>query len=123
MENEVHMKNDELYKKVSQYPIRDQIRERQLKLTGHCLRMDKEYQQTRREIKEEANTNYHGQISTHLTNDAKVGLEVDQIARMARDKIGWFQNVVPKKPARCQTKGPKITLGIFAQIIDDMPLR
>ena len=39
---EVHMKNDELYKKVSQYPIRDQIRVRQLKFTGHCLRMDKE---------------------------------------------------------------------------------
>ena len=44
--------------------------------------------------------NYHDQISTHLTNDAKVRLEVDQIERMARDKIGWFQSVVPKKPAR-----------------------
>ena len=47
-----------------------------------------------------ANTNYHDQISTHLTSDAKVRLEVDQIARMARDKIGWFQSVAPKKPAR-----------------------
>ena len=28
------MKNDELYKKVSHYPIWDQIRERQLKFTG-----------------------------------------------------------------------------------------
>ena len=46
------------------------------------------------------NTNYHDQISTHLTNDAKGKLEVDQIARMARDKIGWFQSVAPKKPAR-----------------------
>ena len=41
-EAEVHMKNNELYKKVSQRPIRDQIRERQIKFTGHCLRMDKE---------------------------------------------------------------------------------
>ena len=39
---EVHMTNNELYEKVSQRPIRDQIRERQLKFTGHCLRMDKE---------------------------------------------------------------------------------
>ena len=106
---EVHMKNDELYKKVSQYPIRDQIRERQLKFTGHCLRMDKEelayiYIFYKSEIRQNkrgrANTNYHDQISTHLTNDAKVRLEVDQIARMARDKIGWFQSVAPKKPAR-----------------------
>ena len=36
------MKNDELYKKVSQYTILDKIRERKLKFTGHCLSMDKE---------------------------------------------------------------------------------
>ena len=36
----------------------------------------------------EENTNYHDQISTLLTNDAKVRLEFDQIARIARDKIG-----------------------------------
>ena len=47
-----------------------------------------------------ANTNCRNQISTHLTNDDKVRVEVDQIARMARDKIGWFQSVAPKKPAR-----------------------
>ena len=106
---EVHMKNDELYKKVSQRPIRDQIRERQLKFTGHCLRMDKEElpniyilykSEIRQNHKGRANMNYHDQISTHLTNDAKVKLDVDQIARMARDKKGWFQSVVPKKPAR-----------------------
>ena len=39
---EIHMKNDQLYKKVLQRPIRDQIRERQLEFTGHCLRMNKE---------------------------------------------------------------------------------
>ena len=35
-------------------------------------------------------------ISTHPTNDAKVRLELDQIARMARVKLGWFLSVAPK---------------------------
>ena len=91
-------KKDDLYKKVSQYPIQDQIRERQLKFTGHCLRMDKEEQAYiyifyKSEIcqnkRGRAKTNYHDQISTDLTNDAKVRLEVDQIARMTRDKISF----------------------------------
>ena len=108
-EAEVHMKNNELYKKVSQRPIRDQIRERQIKFTGHCLRMDKEElpniyilykSDIRQNQKGRANMSYHDQISTYLTNDPKVKLEVDQIARMARDKKGWSQSVAPKKHAR-----------------------
>ena len=85
------------------------IRERQRKFTGHSLRMDKEellyififYKSEIRQNKRgRENTNYHDQISTHLTNDALVILEVNQIARTARGKKGWFQSVALKKPAR-----------------------
>ena len=54
----------------------------------------------RQNKRDRANTNYHDQILTLLTNDAKVRLEVDQIARMNRDKIEWFQSVASKKPVQ-----------------------
>ena len=41
-ESDIHMRNEELYKKCAQHPIRELVRERQLKFIGHCLRMDKE---------------------------------------------------------------------------------
>ena len=40
-------------------------------------------------------------ITNHQTNGAKFRLEVDQIAGMAENKIGWFRSVAPKKPNRC----------------------
>ena len=106
---EDHMTNADLYKKVSQRPIRDIVRERQLKFTGHCLRMEKDepanvYVLYKSEVRQNQqgrpNINYYDQISTYLTHDSKIKLEVEQIARMARDKNEWFHSVAPKKPAR-----------------------
>ena len=34
-----HVTNERLYQRVNQVPIREMIRERQLKFTGHCIRM------------------------------------------------------------------------------------
>ncbi|CAF0990737.1 unnamed protein product [Brachionus calyciflorus] len=38
-QSETHMTNEELYRKVKQRPIIEEIRKRQLKLVGHCLRI------------------------------------------------------------------------------------
>ena len=34
-----HVTNERLYQRVNQVPIREMIRERQLKFTDHCIRM------------------------------------------------------------------------------------
>ena len=103
---EVHMKNDELYKKVSQYPIRDQIRERQLKFTGHCLRMDKEelayiYIFYKSEIRQNkrgrANTNYHDQISTSGTSGTT------RTRRTARSSTATAAGRTPRACSRTST--------------------
>ena len=75
------MKNDELFKKVLQRPIRDQIRERQLKFMGNCLRMNKEdyilyKSDIRSNYRVTANFYNYNQISTYLANDANVKLEI-----------------------------------------------
>jgi hypothetical protein len=41
-QNENHMTNEELYISTGQRKISDEIRRRQLKFTGHCLRMKPE---------------------------------------------------------------------------------
>ena len=104
-----HMTNDELYKKSAQRPIRELIRERQLKFIGHCLRMDREepaniYALYKSEVGQNPvgrpRETYLDQISRYVTTDKRVKLSGEEIARKARDKSEWCHVVAPKKPAR-----------------------
>ena len=106
---EEHVSNQELYRRTGQRPIREIVRARQLKFTGHCLRMNKEeYANIYALYKSEVGQNpigrpretYLDQISKYVSGDKRIKLTADEIARMASDKGKWRQIVVPKKHAR-----------------------
>ena len=108
-QTEEHVTNQELYRRTGQRPIRDVIKERQLKFTGHCLRMDKEeYTNIYALYKSEVGQNpvgrpketYLDQISRYVSGDKRIKHTADEIARKASDKEEWKQIVVPKKHAR-----------------------
>ena len=106
---EEHVSNQELYRRTGQRPVREIVRVRQLKFTGHCLRMNKEeYANIYALYKSEVGQNpigrpketYLDQISKYVSGDKRIKLTADEIARMATDKGKWRQIVVPKKHAR-----------------------
>ena len=106
-QSDVHMRNEELYKKCAQRPIRELVRERQLKFIGHCLRMDKEeYTNIYALYKSEVGRNPVGrpkdldQISKYVSAGKRIQLTGDEIARKVRDKSEWYHVVAPKQPAR-----------------------
>ena len=108
-QSDVHMRNEELYKKCAQRPIRELVRERQLKFIGHCLRMDKEeYTNIDALYKSDVGQNpvgrpketYFDQISKYVSADKRTKLTGDEIARKARDKSEWYRVVAPIQPAR-----------------------
>ena len=108
-QSEAHMTNQELYKRTKQRPIREVIRERQLKFIGHCLRMGKEehpniYALYKSEVGQNSlarpKETYLDQISRHVSADKRIKLTADEIARIASDKSEWNRVVVPKKLAR-----------------------
>ena len=108
-QSEAHMKNEELYRKCAQRPIRELVRERQLKFVGHCLRMDKEepaniYVLYKSEVGKNPvgrpRETYLDQISRHISEDKRAKLSAEEIARKARDKSEWYHVVAPHKPAR-----------------------
>ena len=108
-QSEDHIRNDELYKMCSQRPIRELVRERQLKFIGHCLRLNQEepaniYALYKSEVGQNPvgrpKETYLDQISRYVTADKRSKLTVDEIAKKARDKSEWYLIVAPKKPAQ-----------------------
>jgi hypothetical protein len=106
---EEHVSKQQLYRRTGQRPIREIVRERQLKFTGHCIRMNKEeYTNIYALYKSEVGHNPIGRpketyldlISKYVSGDKRIKLIADEIARMASDKGKWRQIVVPKKHAR-----------------------
>jgi hypothetical protein len=104
---DAQMTNTELYRITNQRPIRDTIRERQLKFIGHCLRMNKEEPVNIYALyKSEIGTNRRGaprltyleRTSRHVCGDKD--LSAKEIAELAKDKQKWNHIVAPKKPAR-----------------------
>ncbi len=92
-----HMTNDELYKIVQQTTIRETIRARQLKFTGHCLRMASDEPAHRFVLYESKikpslrlgapRKAYRQQISSYLLRDESANaLEADLIRKWAEDK-------------------------------------
>ena len=105
-QSEDHIRNDELYKKCVQRPIRELVRERQLKFIGHCLRLNQEepaniYALYKSEVGQNPvgrpKETYLDQISRYVTTDKRSKLTVDEIAKKARDKSEWYQIVALEK--------------------------
>src|SRR5271154_6806012 len=102
-----HVLNDDLYQRVGRRPISEQIRHRQLKFTGHCLRMpDNEpahiYALYESDIKTRRvggpKTTYLRQISHHLCPDKKISLTAKEITVWANARTELNSNfAVPKK--------------------------
>jgi hypothetical protein len=104
---DMHMTNTDLYRLADQRPIRETIRERQLKFIGHCLRMHKEEPANIYALyKSEIGTNRRGaprrtyleQTSRHVTGDKE--LTVNEVTKLAKDKLEWKHIVALNKPAR-----------------------
>ena len=107
-----HVSNDDLYSRVKQRPIRDIIRERQLRFIGHCLRMKEDeparifalYKSNMGKNPPGNRLTYRSQISKyiskHISNDKKEILEAEEIARYAKDKESWKRIVAPSGPGR-----------------------
>jgi hypothetical protein len=104
-----HMTNDELYKRVEQTTIRETIRARQLKFTGHCLRMATEEPAHRFVLYESKikpslrpgapRKTYRQQITSYLLRDENANaLEADLIRKWAENKTTWSSHfAVPRK--------------------------
>ncbi|CAF1058139.1 unnamed protein product [Brachionus calyciflorus] len=110
-QSETHMTNEELYRKVQQRQIIEEIRKRKLKFVGHCLRMPPEepaniYALYQAKIHERnkigrPSAQYIEQISKFFTNDNKVKLIPAEITKSAIDKESWNKLITePKKPGR-----------------------
>ena len=104
-----HMTNDELYKRVEQTTIRETIRARQLKFTGHCLRMATEEPAHRFVLYESKikpslrpgapRKTYRQQITSYLLRDENANaLEADLIRKWAENRTTWSSHfAVPRK--------------------------
>ena len=106
---DIHMTNDELYKIVQQTTIRETIRARQLKFTGHCLRMAADEPAHRFVLYESKikpslrpgapRKTYRQQITSYLLRDENANaLEADLIRKWAEDRTTWSSHfAVPRK--------------------------
>ncbi len=90
-----------------QRPIRETIRERQLKFIGHCLRMKQdELVNINALYKAEIGNNRRGApLMTYLQQKPKhvcgdKNLSANEIRELAKEKTKWKQVVAPKKPVR-----------------------
>ena len=101
-----HVTNERLYQQVNQVPVREMIRERQLKFTGHCIRMPTDepinrfvlYEsKVRPSLRPGAQTRtYRQQISSHLLPGEKA-LEATEIWKIAVNKSAWNKHFVVSK--------------------------
>ena len=98
-----HITNEELYRRANQQPMREIIRERQLKFIGHCLRMNEDepaniYALYTSEIGTTSRgrppLSYLKQISNYLTYDNKTDLSAENITELARKKEERKQRIV-----------------------------
>jgi exonuclease III len=108
LSKDFHMTNDELYKRVGQIPISETIRERQLKFTGHCLRMAADEPAHRFIVYESKiktslrpgapRRTYRQQISSYLHPGEKdIKLEADEMQRRAENRTAWNQFAVSRR--------------------------
>jgi hypothetical protein len=104
--------NVELYKRVGhQRPVHEIVRERQLRFTGHCLRLPAEEPANLYMLYEYKNNTkpklgrprhtFMKQISNHLTRKAGPSLSVEEIIRYAKNKSDWKLLIAaPNQPVR-----------------------
>ncbi|CAF0808119.1 unnamed protein product [Brachionus calyciflorus] len=103
------MTNEQLYAIVNQRPITEELRKRQLKLIGHCLRMPPEepaniyalYQSRVREKNKSGRptAKYIEQISKFVTNYSRLKVTKADISKYSSDKRSWNSLITePKKP-------------------------
>jgi hypothetical protein len=109
-QSEAHMTNIQLYNEAGTRPISETIRERQLRFTGHCLRMDSAepanafaLYPNNAATPEGREGPYVKQIASYLYSFT--GMErhaAAEIAEWAKDRSQWPKLVVsaPHKPAR-----------------------
>ena len=106
-----HVTNQSLYQLTGQVPLRETIRERQLKFTGHSNRMLKDEPANRFFIYESRiksslrpgapRTTYLNQISSHILKSGEKSHETVEIRKMAAKKSEWSHLFVvfkKKKP-------------------------
>ena len=101
-----HVTNETLYQRVNQLPIREMIREWQLKFTGHCIRMPTDepinrfvlYEsKVRPFLRPGAQTrSYRQKISPHLLPSEKA-LGANEIWKIAVNKSDWIKHFVVSK--------------------------
>ena len=102
--------NVELYKRAgNQKPVHEIIRERQLKFTGHCLRLQTEepanlymLYEYKINVKPKLGRPRHTflkQISNYLSRDAGPSLRVEEIVRNAKNKSDWKLLIAAPNPS------------------------
>lgn len=110
IQSESHTSNEELYELTRARPISDIIRERQLKFTGHCLRIEddndpaKVYalyttQLAESDKRRRGTRSYLDQISAYLCSDRKMKFSAVKITEYAMDKKTWNNFVAA--PRQC----------------------
>ena len=107
-QSDVHMTNQELYRRVGAINISSQVKARQLQFTGHCLRMPIDepaniyaLYSSRIANRRDAKTahSYVDQIANHLCKDKQLKITADEITRYAQDRLQWSSFVAAlKKP-------------------------
>ena len=113
-----HVTNQSLYQLTGQVPLRETIRERQLKFTGHCIRMPKDEPANRFVIYESRiksslrpgapRTTYLNQISSHILQSGEKSLEAGEIRKMAVNKSEWSQLFVVSKKKKPPDRSSKL---------------
>ena len=113
-----HVTNQSLYQLTGQVPLRETIRERQLKFTGHCIRMPKDEPANRFFIYESRiksslrpgapRTTYLNQISSHILQSGEKSLEAAEIRKMAVKKSEWSQVFVVSKKKKPPDRSSKL---------------
>lgn len=84
-----HITNEHLYEMVQQVPISTTICDRQLKFTGHCIRIAEGFVLYESQIKptnrrEAPRTSYREQISRHITDKSMITLSEKEICELAK---------------------------------------
>ena len=96
-----HVINQSLYQLTCQIPLRETIRERQLKFTVHCIRIPTDETPNRFFIYESRiksslrpvapRTTYLNQTSSQILQSGEKSLEAGEIRKMAAYKSEWSQ--------------------------------
>ena len=107
-QTEDHVTNEEFYMRTNRRPIREVVRERELRFVGHCLRMPADEPSsiyalyTRKERTTEKLTrkqgrpkrNYYDQIAEYFCDMKELKPMPAKISNAAKDKSAWKRIVV-----------------------------